>query len=530
MTMGVSDQTRARSPRTALRPLLSDTRARVGILMLVAAALRFTAIGHQSFWFDEAGTVRLAHFPLIKMLAAVRTTDTNPPLYYALVWCWARVFGFGEAGVRSLSALAGTMTVPVVFAAGREFVSKRVGLTAAAIAACSPALIWYSQEARSYSVLLLLTSVALLALAHLRTAPSGRWAGVWAVSAALSLWTHYYAAIVVIPEFIWLAVRYRHDRTVRMKLIVFASAALLLLPVFVEQAATLSGINWFQLIPLGTRAAQVPAVFALGPATVAPGPLSALAVAVLLVSAWLLISRGRPLERRSVRVLSSLLGAALAIVVMLIASGHDSLDFRNLLVLWLPCALIVAIGLGSERAGILGTAATAVLCAVGLTAATAVRVDWRLQRPDWRAVAGVLAKDPRAASFMVDGCPLTTLQPHLDRIQAVPSGGVMVRTIDVITAPPERTWDEVFIKDWFTVCERVPRPIRLPAQLGAFSRLGHPVRVNQFLITRYRSSNLHRLSLATFAAGGLQGTLLSQFGGSPVRTAAAHRQLARAGG
>ena len=61
-------------------------------------------------------------------------------------------------GLRSLSALAGTLTVPVCYAAGRTLVSHRAGMIVAALSAVSPLLVWYSQEARAYGLFVLFGS------------------------------------------------------------------------------------------------------------------------------------------------------------------------------------------------------------------------------------------------------------------------------------------------------------------------------------------------------------------------------------
>ena len=52
------------------------------------------------------------------MLRPIPTTESTPPLYYVLARGWAVVFGTGEVGLRSLSALLGTLTIPVVYAIG----------------------------------------------------------------------------------------------------------------------------------------------------------------------------------------------------------------------------------------------------------------------------------------------------------------------------------------------------------------------------------------------------------------------------
>ena len=51
---------------------------------------------------------------------------------------------------------AGTLTIPVVYLVGRHVGGRRIAAAASILAALSPALIWYSQEARAYAVLVLL--------------------------------------------------------------------------------------------------------------------------------------------------------------------------------------------------------------------------------------------------------------------------------------------------------------------------------------------------------------------------------------
>ena len=70
--------------------------------------------------------------------------------YLLVAWPWAKVFGTGEVGLRSLSAGLGVGLVPLIYLCGNELVSRRAGLVAAAFAAVNPFMVWYSQEAREY--------------------------------------------------------------------------------------------------------------------------------------------------------------------------------------------------------------------------------------------------------------------------------------------------------------------------------------------------------------------------------------------
>src|SRR5580704_9704027 len=145
-----------------------DRRALIGLAALtaLAALLRFYRLGHQGFWFDEANTALLVHFSPGKMLGLIPQTESTPPLYYCVAWIWARIFGYGEAGLRSLSALAGVAVIPVAYAAAAKLMGRlRPALIVAALTACNPFLIWYSQEARSYELLVLFSACTLLAFA-----------------------------------------------------------------------------------------------------------------------------------------------------------------------------------------------------------------------------------------------------------------------------------------------------------------------------------------------------------------------------
>src|SRR4051794_39612964 len=135
----------------------------LGLSALTAAglALRFATIDVQSYWFDEALTVVLLRKGLWDMLQLLPTTELTPPLYYVVGWLWGHVFGTGNLPLRALSALLGTACVPVAYAAAREVASERAALTAAALTAFNPMLVWYSQEARPYALFVLLGALSL---------------------------------------------------------------------------------------------------------------------------------------------------------------------------------------------------------------------------------------------------------------------------------------------------------------------------------------------------------------------------------
>ena len=119
----------AADAREPLRPLTGErTHSRVlwalAGLTALGIAVRFASLGVQSYHHDEVITAaRVIPGGFVDMLRQVKESESNPPLYYVLAWGWAKAFGTGEVGLRSLSALFGVATVPVAYLIGRELAS-----------------------------------------------------------------------------------------------------------------------------------------------------------------------------------------------------------------------------------------------------------------------------------------------------------------------------------------------------------------------------------------------------------------------
>ena len=144
----------------------------------VAAALGFLIriyrIGSEALWIDEAFSVWLARQPLAAMVGWVSRVDQHPPFYYALLHGWMRLAGDGEAGVRTLSALCGALTIPLIYLLGRRMAGEGAGLVGALILAVSPFHVRLSQEARMYTLLTLAAGSALYAFVVLLDRRQGR--------------------------------------------------------------------------------------------------------------------------------------------------------------------------------------------------------------------------------------------------------------------------------------------------------------------------------------------------------------------
>ena len=412
----------------------------LGGIVVVAAIARFATLDEQSFWYDEAVTVGLVEMGFGDMLGEIPDSESTPPLFYSLAWLWAKVFGTGEIGLRSLSALCGTAVIPVIYAIGARAAGVRVGLVAAAIAALNPVLVWYSQEARTYALLVLLAGLSFLFFVRLLTGdPRRRTVVLWAVVSALALATHYFAAFLVAIEAVWLLVTAANRRPIAIASAGIAAVELALLPLLLHQRS-LDLADFIDQIPLGYRIARTPKQFLVG--FDAPGEAVAAILAGLVVAFafWLVWSRGDDRERRAALVGLGVGGTLLVGTTLLALIGVDYLDTRNVLVAWPPLALAVAAGLGARAAGRAGLAATGALVVLGAFTVVLVNTDATLQRDDWRGVAHALG-DPAAGPRAVVVTPFTaeqTFAVYRPDMELMSDDGTAVREIDYVALPQRR--------------------------------------------------------------------------------------------
>jgi mannosyltransferase len=490
------DLRRPGAPASGLRALVADRAVlAVAIFTVLGAILRFYRLGHQGFWFDEGNTALLVHFSPGKMLGLIPQTESTPPLYYSVAWVWARIFGYGEVGLRSLSAVSGVLLVPVAYGAGTRLVSRRAGLIACALAACSPLLIWYSQEARSYELLALLTGVSVLAFARVRMRPTPAGLTAWVIASAAALATHYYAALVVVPEALWLLWMYRRVRSVQIAFGVVALCGLGLIPLAVSQQSS-GRADWIARAPFGRRLGQVVPQFVAGFDGPAHGFLRWLAIAIVLLSLLLLATRSSGEPRRGALLAGGIALAGLLISLALVVVGFDDLLTRNLLAIWAPAALLVAGGLAVPRPRFVGLALTVVLCVIGVVTAIGVALDRDYQRPDWRVVAGALGGRAPAGGRAIlvqhyrDLLPLSLYERGL----AFWPGrrAIVVREFDVVsfTAPASSgfCW-------WGSACNLWPSRAQASYPVAGFHLVSER-RVLQFTVLRMVSSRPVRVTPA----------------------------------
>ncbi|MGA9633947.1 MAG: glycosyltransferase family 39 protein [Solirubrobacterales bacterium] len=404
-------------------------------LTAIAAILRFATLDVQSFYSDETVTAVLMRMDFGGMLGQLSSSESAPPLYYILAWAWGNVFGTGEVGLRSLSALAGTAVIPVAYLAGTRLRTPRVGLIIAALAAVNPMLVWFSQEARVYALFSLLAALSFFAFVTALKDPRPRTILLWALASAVALAVHYFAAFLIVPEVALLLMAGRERRGILLGSAGVAIVALALLPLAVEQRNN-GGTEWISQNSIPSRVADTGFQYLVGPNTPAPLIIPPIAAALVVAGLWLLVRRGSVEDRAAAKVAAIVGVTAIAVPLLAAIVGPDTFLQKTMIMALLPLALVVAIGLGARRAGKVGLVAAGGLCALGVAVVIAVDVTPVLQRDDWRDAADAIDGSPVERALLVN--PAVAGRQHRDAIQfympsAVRAASARVREIDVLS-------------------------------------------------------------------------------------------------
>jgi len=226
------------------------------VIVLAAIFLRFYKLGAWSFWADEVFTIYDS-----RNLSRVR----GYPVGYFLIGLVLRVFDVSEFSARLLPAVAGIVSVPVLYWIGRHLYSRRTGLIAAGLLSISCFHIYYSQYARYYTLLMLFGMLAMW-FAFLGIERNSRgWIAAAVAGLVLAFLTHWTAGLLIPAlglTFLWLA--HGQERpaganrfNAAVLLGPFVVGGVLLTPVFVRFLRGWSGAESFSVMRAGLLVLKV---------------------------------------------------------------------------------------------------------------------------------------------------------------------------------------------------------------------------------------------------------------------------------
>ncbi|MGH7742011.1 MAG: glycosyltransferase family 39 protein [Candidatus Eiseniibacteriota bacterium] len=173
--------------------------------------------------------------------------NVHGPLYSLVVHLWCAIAGGNEAALRAPSAWCGVATVPVLAWLAARWLGRETAGWAAWLAALSPFLVWYSQEARPYAMMILLVCVSsalMLELARLGTRRATVLYGASVMSGVLA--APAFAFVLPLHLRWWLADAARRRRRLIQAAVLLLALAVVALPWLPQFRATW---DWQRLHP-----------------------------------------------------------------------------------------------------------------------------------------------------------------------------------------------------------------------------------------------------------------------------------------
>ncbi|TSC90760.1 MAG: Uncharacterized protein G01um10142_251 [Parcubacteria group bacterium Gr01-1014_2] len=207
------------------------------IIIGIGAFLRLYLIGSESLRLDEtqsiwqaSHTTEFIHFYMLK--------NVHLPLHNTFLHFWIALFGFGEASVRTSSAIFGILSLPALYLLSREFLKRKWALVATAIGTISPIWVWYSREVRMYTLLILVTTLSYYFFLRILRTNKLKYYVFYTLVSLVGIYTHYFFLLVLLTQAVFFLSTWKVDWNSRLTipkrkiLYNFLTAAVILLIAF----------------------------------------------------------------------------------------------------------------------------------------------------------------------------------------------------------------------------------------------------------------------------------------------------------
>jgi mannosyltransferase len=180
-------------------------RAALLAVLAVGAALRLPGLNAE-LWYDEIATLVISvRQPLSTILTEFPGVNQHP-LFSLLSHASAGIFGEAPWAIRLPAACFGVIAVWTVWDAGRLMLTRVEALTAAVLVATSYHHVWFSQNARGYTMLATFTLVSTTLLVRLAERNDRRVALAYVACAVAGVYTHLTMAFVLVAHVVTVAV------------------------------------------------------------------------------------------------------------------------------------------------------------------------------------------------------------------------------------------------------------------------------------------------------------------------------------
>lgn len=361
-----------------------SAKACFGAMLVVVTALsgwlRFYYLGARNLWLDEAYSVLFAHMPAGPFWKLMWSREGNMLLYYLLLRGWV-LLGDTEILIRTPSVIFAVASIPAIYLLGWALFGRMTGLLTATLLSAHMFHVFLSQQARSYTLLLLLLLLSTLFFLRFTQAPDRKpYLVAYTVVSAMAMYAHVFASLVIASQ--WLALGRARIHRIGWQRLAAAGALFLVLASPMVAFVLLKNKGQLDWVPALSAHTLLDGIYAM--TGYGNWPLLVLYVALALAA----LAYGANSDYEAFRLRLVELWVAFPLGVMLVYSLHKPILYSRFLLISVPGIILLAaqgaVAIARRRPPLRWISATLVLIMIGL----AMRSTWSyLHRPvcpDWK--------------------------------------------------------------------------------------------------------------------------------------------------
>lgn len=368
------------------------------LILLIGFILRLINL-NQSLWLDEAIEIlAVKNNSFLELATTYAVGDFHPPLYQFILKIWDGFFGYSEVVSRFPSVLFSLLTVLFVYKIGHLLGGKKVAILAALFLAINPLAIYYSQEARMYSLAMLAVSAAAFFFLKKNRL-------LYGLCLLVALYTNY-LPYLMLPVFLYFS---RSNKKLLYSHLLLLALLIPVIPLLIEQLKV--GISIAASAPLwgatvgGFDLKALPLTFikfSLGRISLENNlHYGLIAVPVMVIYGWI-IFKAKDKFLWTWLFLPLVLGFLISLKIPVFSY------FRFLYVL--P-AFVLLLAKGSEK----NFLQISLICLISLMSLFYFNLNPVFHREDWRSVISYINDDPGLVVIpsLAQAAPLTYYGPQL---------------------------------------------------------------------------------------------------------------------
>jgi len=175
---------------------------------LISIAISIPLMYLNSIRLDEAQSIWQVSHSISEILDIVGR-DVHVPLYHIILHFWQGIFDNSIISARYLSLLLSIISIPFVYILASKIYTPQIALMTTILFILSPFINWYANEARMYSLLLLLAVLnSIFFIDILKQDKNKSWIG-FVLTAILGIYTHYFYWLFLLSNALFYITNYR---------------------------------------------------------------------------------------------------------------------------------------------------------------------------------------------------------------------------------------------------------------------------------------------------------------------------------